>query len=77
LAGGVDQVEAVFEPVNILVNNAGINHSDSIEDFPFDAYECVTAAKEKVSNLVLLLASDELSYMTESEKRIDGGLTAR
>lgn len=76
MAGGVDQVEAVFEPVNILVNNAGINHSDSIEDFPFDAYECVIAAKEKVSNLVLLLASDELSYMTGSEKRIDGGLTA-
>lgn len=76
MAGGVDQVEAVFEPVNILVNNAGINHFDSIEDFPFDAYECVIATKEKVSNLVLLLASDELSYMTGSEKRIDGGLTA-
>lgn len=74
--GGVNQVEAVFEPVNILVNNAGINYSDSIEDFPFGAYECVIAVKEKVSNLVLLLASDELSYMTGSEKRIDGGLTA-
>ena len=77
-SGGVDQVEAVFEPVNILVNNAGINYSDSIEDFPFDAYECViaTATKEKVSNLVLLLAFDELSYMTGSEKRIYGGLSA-
>jgi len=74
--GGVGQVEAVFEPVNILVNNAGINYSDSIEDFPFDAYECVIAAKEKASNLVLLFASDELSYMNGSEKRIYGGLSA-
>lgn len=56
MAGGVDQVEAVFEPVNILVNNAGINHSDSIEDFPFDAYECVIA----VNQMAIFLAMKTL-----------------
>lgn len=42
----IAEVEDAFGPINVLVNNAGTNHSDSIEDFPVEAYERVIAVNQ-------------------------------
>ena len=38
VAGGIDGIEAGIGPIEILVNNAGMQHRAMLEDFPHDAW---------------------------------------
>jgi 3-hydroxybutyrate dehydrogenase len=43
IEGMVDQTRAEFGGVDIVVNNAGIQHVDPIEDFPVDKWNAIIA----------------------------------
>lgn len=43
IAGMVNEAQTLFGPVDVLVNNAGIQHVEAIETFPLDKWNAIIA----------------------------------
>ena len=43
IEGMIDDAEQAFDGVDVLVNNAGIQHTDPVEDFPAERWDAVIA----------------------------------
>jgi gluconate 5-dehydrogenase len=39
VAAGIDKIEAEIGPIDILINNAGMQHRSPLEDFPIDKWQ--------------------------------------
>ncbi|TNM63646.1 SDR family oxidoreductase [Aliirhizobium smilacinae] len=39
VAAGIDRIEAEIGPIDILINNAGMQHRSPLEDFPIDKWQ--------------------------------------
>jgi len=61
-ATGIAQIESEVGPLDILINNAGMQQRAPLEDFPAQDFDPYTASKGAVANLTKGMATDWASH---------------